>query len=236
MPAVTLALWGGLLADHPGRRDREQQWRAARVRAHLLDDMGVDEAMAEAVWLETIRTLRNAWLDEHHTVGIARALGEGLASQGLRPAPTFDELVADLETRALDELPEVLPGAVDALNALSARWPVGVLCDVRITPAPVLRDVLERLGLAGPLDSAVFSDEVGAARPARAPFRIVAQELGVPLDEVVHVGPSEARDVLGAHAAGASAIRLGEAPSAAEAICESLREVPEAAEAVIAAW
>jgi FMN phosphatase YigB (HAD superfamily) len=236
MPAVTLALWGGLLADDPGRRDREQQWRRDRVLTHLVRGMGIDPALADAVWGSTVATLRSAWLDDHHTVGIARALGEGLACHGLRPSPGFDELVADLETRALDELPEALPGAREALEALAGRWPVGVICDVRITPAPVLRDVLEMLDLAGPIDSAVFSDEVGAARPARAPFRIAAQELGVPLSEMVHVGPSEGRDVLGAHAAGACAVRLGEPPTVAEGHCESLREVPDTVAAVIDAW
>jgi FMN phosphatase YigB (HAD superfamily) len=37
----------------------------------------------------------------------------------------------------------------------------------------------------------------------------VAEEMGVLLGDVVHIGPSEARDVLGAHAAGARALRLG---------------------------
>lgn len=236
MPAVSLALWGGLFADDPGRRDREQQWRRDRVLHHLVDDLGIDPTVASSVWDHAVASLRGAWLDEHHSMGMARALGEGLAHQGLRPRDGFDELVADLETRAFDDPPELLPGALEALEALAAEWPVGILCDVRVTPAPVLREMLDQAGIGHTLDAAVFSDEVGAARPSRTPFRIIAHELGIPLVELVHAGPSEGRDVLGAHGAGASAVRLGEPPTAAEAVAESLRDLPDAVRQVVAEW
>jgi len=234
MPAVTVALWGGVLADDAGRRDAEQQWRRGRVVEALCDDLGITAGVAEAVWASALSAFRHAWLDEHHTMGIARALGEGLAAHGLRPGPSFAELVATLETRALDDPPRLLPGAGEALAALSARWPVGVVCDVRVTPSSVLREALEALGVADYLDLGVFSDEVGAARPAREVFRVAARELGVPLGDLVHVGPSEARDVLGAQAAGASAVRIGERPSAAQAVVDGLRDAPQAVAEVIA--
>ena len=234
MPGVTIALWGGLLADDPSRRDREQTWRRERVVASLVDDLTIEAATAEAVWAHAVTTFRTAWRDEHHTVGIARALGEGLAAQGLRPGPGFELLVSELETRALDDAPHPLPGAVEAVRTLAERWPVGVLCDVRVTPAPVLRDVLESIGIAPHLDAAIFSDEVGAARPAREVFRVASRELGVPLEALVHAGPSEARDVLGAQAAGARAVRIGEPPSVAEACCDGLPGLFAAVEAVIA--
>jgi len=234
MPAVTIALWGGLFADDPTRRDREQTWRRDRVVASLQHDLGIDEPTARSVWSTAVLTFRTAWHDEQHTVGIARALGEGLAAHGLCPGPNLGVLVAELETRALDDLPQPLPGAAEALADLAEHWPVGILCDVRITPAPVLRQVLDSLGLGAHIDAAVFSDEVGAARPAREVFRVAASELGVPLDALVHAGPSESRDVLGARAAGASAIRIGEPPTLADAHCDGLPGLPAAVRAVLA--
>jgi FMN phosphatase YigB (HAD superfamily) len=209
MPAVTVALWGAILADDEARRAGERDWRRQRVVHTLVSDGVCHAAMADEIWQHALHTFHEAWNEQHHTPGVAWCLGEGLAAHGLLPGPSFDALVGELETRALEDLPPVLPGAREALEALSARWPVAVLCDVQITPAPVLRDCLEALDLARFLDAAVFSDEIGASKPLRTGFRVVAEEMGVLLGDVVHIGPSEARDVLGAHAAGARALRLG---------------------------
>jgi len=229
MPAVSVALWGAVLADDEGRRSRERQWRRDRVVASLVSDGLCDPDTAQAIWQRALASFQVSWHEQHHTPGVAYCLGEGLAAHGLLPGPSFDTLVAELETRALDDLPRVLPGAREALQALSARWPVGLLCDVQITPAPVLRDCLEALDLSRCLDAAVFSDEVGASKPLRTGFRVIAEEIGVPLSELVHVGPSEARDVAGAKAAGAWAVRLGlgDDPSAAHARCADLASCVE---------
>lgn len=236
MPAVTVALWGLVFADDAPRRAREQSWRRTRVARALTVDHGLDGAAAERIWGSAVSTFRTARADEHHTPGIAYCLGEALAAAGLRPGPSFDELVADLETRALIDPPELLPGALATLATLSTRWSVGVVADALVTPAPVLRELLHRADVSRYVDAAVFSDELGAAKPASLPFRVVAEDLGVRVDELIHAGPSEARDVSGALAAGAAAIRLGPPPTAANAWCERVEEIPSRVDAILASW
>ena len=209
MPAVSVALWGAVLADDEERRLRERAWRRDWVVRSLVSDGVCDASTAEDIWQRALTLFHLAWEDQHHTPGVAWCLGEGHANHGLLPGPHFDQLVAELETRALDDLPDVLPGAREALEALSRRWPVAVLCDVQITPAPVLRECLDALDLSRFVDVAVFSDEVGASKPLRTGFRILAEEVGVLLTDLVHVGPSARRDVAGARAAGARAVWLG---------------------------
>jgi len=223
MPAVSVALWGAILADDEPRRARERDWRRQKVIHTLVRDGLCHAAMADEIWQLALHHFQVAWHEQHHTPGVAWCLGEGLAAHGLRPGPTFDSLIGELEARALDDLPAVLPGVREALTALTDRFPVGILCDVQITPAPILRDCLDALDLLSVVDAAVFSDEVGASKPLRTGFRAIAGELGVPLTDVIHIGPSEARDVVGAQAAGARAIRLGSGEAtAADASAGSL--------------
>ncbi len=231
MPAVSVALWGAVFADDEARKARERQWRRQRVVDTLVADGACSEATAHDIWQRALASFQEAWREQHQTPGLAYCLGEGLAAHGLLPTASFDTLVAELETHALDDLPRVLPGAREGLEALSARWPVGILCDVQITPAPVLRDCLEALDLTRYLDAAVFSDEVGASKPLRTGFRVMAEEIGVLLTDLVHVGPSESRDVAGAQAAGAWAVRLGDTSDDTEADARCL-DLPSAVEPI----
>ena len=222
MPAVSIALWGAVFADHEARRTRERAWRREHVVTTLEADGVCSAALAESVWRAALQRFHLSWTEQHHTPGVAWCLGEGLAAHGLRPGTAFDELVADLETRALDDLPPLLPGAREGLQQLAERWPLGLLCDVQITPAPILRECLERHGILALFDATVFSDEVGASKPLVTGFRVLAEEGGWLLSELVHVGPDLTRDVAGAHAAGATAVRLGPATDQADACAEDL--------------
>jgi FMN phosphatase YigB (HAD superfamily) len=233
--AVTLALWGTIFDDGPERRQAETAWRKHLVVARLVADGTCGADVAEHVWDTAVATFREAWLQHGQTPGLAYCLGEGLAACGLFPREGFDGLVAELENRALTELPTLVPGVHEALAALSERWSVGVVCDTRITPAPILRDCLRAHKLSKYIDVAVFSDEIGAAKPSRLPFRIAAEELGVNPDEIVHVGPSEDRDVEGAAAVGAWAIHLGSGPTCADAQCAHLGDIADAVQRLLTA-
>lgn len=61
---------------------------------------------------------------------------------------------------------------------------------------------IERLGLSGKLDALVASEEVGADKPARAPFALAASRLGVSLERCAVVGDNPEKDGKGAELLG----------------------------------
>lgn len=110
-----------------------------------------------------------------------------LASRGVdAEQSTVDAAVLE----AFDREPELLPGAGEALRAVDA--PVGVLSNCSI-PGLVPR-TLSGVELLDPLDTVVTSVEVGWRKPHRRPFAAVADELGVRVDELVHVGDNREAD------------------------------------------
>ena len=91
------------------------------------------------------------------------------------------------------------------LHALGLR--LGIVCDVGLTPSPVLRDHLERRGLLNLFHHWSFSDETGDYKPATAPFMHACSGLGVEPHEAAHVGDQRRTDVVGALTAGLTAVR-----------------------------
>jgi HAD superfamily hydrolase (TIGR01509 family) len=97
----------------------------------------------------------------------------------------------------------LFPGTVEALRALSDVASVVTLSNVTCTEA----DPERLLGLLSPWVSAHFpSCRIGYAKPDDRAFQTVAEECGVELSRIVHVGDDWECDIQGATNAGARAV------------------------------
>ena len=100
------------------------------------------------------------------------------ADFGLRLPP---RRVADLVIAAMAAEYEVhlplLPGAVDAVRELSARWPLAVASSA---PRSLIETVLDAAGLRQSFRAAVSSEEVERGKPAPDVYLEAARRLGVP--------------------------------------------------------
>ena len=124
--------------------------------------------------------------------------------------------------------PDVLP----TLRALAGRYRLGVVANQR----SLVREALERDGVAPFIDIWAISEEVGAEKPDPRIFRYALRAAGVDPAAAVHVGNRLDTDVRGAHQAGLRAVWVlrGEAPPSPtpdqcaepEAVVGGLAEVP----------
>ncbi len=71
-----------------------------------------------------------------------------------------------------------------------------------------LRPLLRALDLTEHFEAILISCEVGAGKPAPAIFQEAMRRMGVPAGAILHVGDSMEADVLGARAAGLSAVQI----------------------------
>jgi HAD superfamily hydrolase (TIGR01509 family) len=153
----------------------------------------------------------------------------------LEPAE-IDRRVVELMLSSLRRDVPLLPGAVDAVRRLAARWPLGLASS---SNRPVIDAVLDAAGLGELFAATVSSEEVGAGKPAPDAYLAAAAKLGVDPARSVAVEDST-NGVLSAHAAGMAVIALPnrQFPPAADALAlaglviESLDELTvEAVEA-----
>lgn len=155
MPEAVLFDQDGVLVDS------ESAWDAAR-RAVVAENGGSwkDEAtrammgMSAPEWSRYVR-------DE---LGVA-----------LEPEEISDRVVARLLAGYSNELP-LLPGAVEAVRRIAARWPVGLASSAN---REVIDAVLAQSGLDGVFGATVSGEEVAHGKPAPDIYLEAARRLGV---------------------------------------------------------
>src|SRR5690606_175735 len=120
----------------------------------------------------------------------------------------------------------------NTLDLLAGQYRLGIISDVIHTSGRGLRHLLQSQGLLQYFSYFVFSDEVGAAKPSTQVFRQAALGLGLPPQQIVHVGDRESNDVTGPVSIGMRSILFtgivdrGSAGTRAHAVCRNFRDLP----------
>jgi putative hydrolase of the HAD superfamily len=208
LEAVTFDFWQTILREPLG----ELRGRQVEAFARILSDAGsqvsrdaVRDAFRRSWEVFEERWSANAGPYTHvdATDFIAEHLRVPLAG-GLR-----DRLISSFDEVGMATPLDLAPGIEACLDALRrSGLRLGIVSDVGMTGAPVLRARLERYGLLDRFDAWGFSDETGWFKPAPEAFLPVLRSLriGDPT-RVAHVGDSRRTDVAGALGLGMIAIR-----------------------------
>lgn len=155
MPEAVLFDQDGVLVDSEGAWDEARRAVVAENGGHWSDEatramMG----MSAPEWSRYVR-------DE---LGV-----------GLEPQEISDRVVARLLAGYSRSLP-LLPGAVEAVRRVAARWPVGLASSANRS---VIDAVLARSGLDGVFGATVSGEEVARGKPAPDIYVEAARRLGV---------------------------------------------------------
>ena len=134
----------------------------------------------------------------------SRYLSEELGVPGT-PEQISDDLVALMTARYREELP-LIPGAVDAVERLAARWPLGLASS---SNRRLIDAVLELSGLDGLFRATVSSGEVDRGKPAPDVYLEAARRLDVAAEACVAVEDSHA----GIRSAGSAGMRVVAIPN-----------------------
>jgi HAD superfamily hydrolase (TIGR01509 family) len=97
-------------------------------------------------------------------------------------ATVIDRMAAQYDTR----LP-LLPGAVEVVERLGRRWPLGLASS---SPRRLIDTVLESAGLARWFQVSVSTEQVGAGKPSPAVYQTVVQQLGVDSSRAIAIEDS----------------------------------------------
>ncbi len=238
--AVTFDLWDTMIHDDSDEAKRKALGLRSKnaARRHLLWQAlnAVEPIEAERVTLAddvADAAFNRVWHDQFITWAIAERLQVALEGLGRElPEETFTEVVAAHETMEVDIPPDTVDGIAEALAELAQRYKLCVVSDTIVTPGTGLRDLLEVHGLKQHFSGFAFSDEVGHSKPHRAMFDAAASQLGVAMEEMVHIGDRDHNDVKGSQALGMKAVLFiatrahDKDRTSADAICASHAELP----------
>jgi len=149
----------------------------------------------------------------------------GVQMEPERISAKVSDRVAELYRERLP----LLPGAVEAVRALAAKWPLGLASS---SNRHVIDLVLEEAGIADAFRATVSSEEVGAGKPAPDVYLAAAERLHVEPSACVAIEDST-NGIRSAHAAGMAVIAVPnrdfppdpEALELADASLDSLTEL-----------
>ncbi len=244
--AITFDFWDTIAIDDSDEPKRAALGLPSKSQARLqllMDEIlshqpdiapdRIAQAFADAnAWF------RQCWKNDYHTPSVAARMEKAYDYLGLKPTPGFAALVRNIEEMEVRIPPDFAPGVHEILAELAQRYRLGIISDTIHTPGRGIRQLLQRAGLLDYFCCAIFSDEVGASKPAPLVFEKAAAELGVSLAEIVHVGDRESNDVAGPQALGMRSILFtgivdrDSAHTRANALCHDYVELP----ALLARW
>jgi putative hydrolase of the HAD superfamily len=194
---------GGLdldeLAARLDRRDSIEAIRAAMPAAYVAhDDAVLAGGGHEGGWRALMSTLVAA--------AFGRPAGPASTEATVTAAQIAEAVEALWRAQPARNLWRFVPAEARALldDLSRAAVPMVVTSNSEGRVAALLAEV----GIADHFRAILDSGVLGIAKPDRRIFEIAAAALGAPVSAIVHVGDSEAADVLGALGAGAFAIRF----------------------------
>jgi HAD superfamily hydrolase (TIGR01509 family) len=152
--------------------DSESVWDAAR-RAVVADNGGS--------WTETATRAMQGMSSPEWSRYLHDELGVSLDPDEIS-RQVVERMLAAYER----EVP-LLPGAVQAVRRLAARWPLGLASS---SNRPVIDAVLESAGLTGCFSATVSGDEVARGKPSPDVYVAAADKLGVALERAAVVEDS----------------------------------------------
>jgi FMN phosphatase YigB (HAD superfamily) len=205
--AVTFDFWNTLMWEEPGslREKRLEIWDGVLAEAGA----SVDAVQLERAHDAAHNAYVGSWTDgrqfrvEEAVAEMLEHLDVGL---GVNIAPALLEGFSEAGRRAAVHPTDGVHGCLETLRGAGVR--LGIICDIGLTPSPVVLELLDRHGLLGLFDETSFSDEVGHYKPARAFFQHALAGLGVfPPERAAHVGDRRRTDVGGAIAMGMISVR-----------------------------
>ena len=246
--AITFDLWDTVIhddSDEPVRAARglrsKRDERRHQVWESLQRQSPIDYEQVALAYDVTESAFFKAWKSHYVTWTVPERLRVCLAGLGRQlPDDEFVSLVAAHEQMEADVPPQLVEGMAEVIEELSKRFPLAVVSDAIVSPGKDLRRILEHHGVLQFFQGFAFSDELGHSKPHRSLFASAAQQIGVEIDQLLHIGDRDHNDVKGSQALGMKAILFTATRPAdrrhtsADAICDSAAELPGAVNRLIA--
>lgn len=238
--AITFDFWDTIVQDDSDEPKRKQQGLLSKAESRtksFVDEIvkhhpniplsaikkGLDDANA---WF------RHCWKKEFHTPTVSTRLEKACENLGIAPTPGLGKVVEYYELMEVNIPPDFAPGIADCLQELSKDYTLGIISDTIVSPGTSLQKILHAVGLLHYFQAFVFSDEVGAAKPAAHVFDCARSQFQVEYHQMVHIGDRESNDVLGPLQVGMKGILYtgvidrGTQDSKASAICSHHDHLP----------
>lgn len=196
---VSLDLWNTIIEDDPKLEEKRGEIRVKKIFDYLLFlNISFEEVKkayeSMSVWLfETQnKTLRS--------INTTKQIFYIFKQFNAYPNPiVLNDIKKTYESAIFQIPPSLVDGVEELLIKLKKlNLKIAILSDAGRTPGWALRETLNRLNISKYFDKMFFSDEIGYVKPNKNSFKCLIKEFNVKKEEVVHIGDSLEKDIIGA--------------------------------------
>ncbi len=208
LEAITIDFWNTIY-DSSGGYDRNayrQRCLIEEIDKHGLFIMGDEiNKSIEASW----KFFEKAWKEEHRTPTTKETITY-LFNYLKLPLEDFsvDKVATAFADSVLVHPPKMLLNAKESIQKLSDKYKLGLISDTGYSPGTILKEQMQRDGIADYFSSFSFSDETGVSKPNSLAYKTALEPLNVTSKYALHIGDIEHTDILGAKNYGMRAIRI----------------------------
>jgi len=232
--AITFDFWSTLFGDTPEVGGKRHSWRVEHMALALVNagwqgshaDIYGAIRVADAHSTEIRLKGTVDFTPEEQLEVILRELGISKVN-----GHTYEEVHSAYAGAAGLFPPAPLPGALEVVREMAGRYPVALISNTGITPGSVMRQILDGAGILDCFKILTFSNEVNLVKPNPRIFQLTAENLGVNVEDIVHVGDDFEADVVGANRVRARGVWLNSktstTPPEAFAVIRELKELPD---------
>jgi len=199
LKVISLDLWDTIIEDREDLEDKRGEIRIKKFMEYL-SPLNISLEEAKDAYKKMSDWLFSTQNRTQRSINTEKQILYFFKLFDITPNKVVLEDVKKVYESAIFEIPPpLIEGVIEFLKKLKKlNLKLCILSDAGRTPGWALREILKNYSILEYFDKTFFSDEIGYVKPNKKNFQKIVDEFNVEKNEILHIGDSFEKDILGA--------------------------------------
>ena len=196
---VSLDLWDTIIEDDPNLEEKRGEIRIKKLYEYL-SPLNISIKDVRKAYQKMSDWLFSTQKKTQKSINVSQQIYFIFKEFGIIPnSLVLEDIKMSYESAIFEFPPKVVDNVYEFLEKLKRlNLKLCILSDAGRTPGWALKEILNKYKLINFFDKIFFSDEIGYVKPNKNTFNKIIKEFNVKKEEVVHIGDSIEKDIIGA--------------------------------------
>lgn len=196
---VSLDLWDTIIEDDPNLEEKRGEIRIKKLYEYL-SPLNISIKDVRKAYQKMSDWLFSTQKKTQKSINVSQQIYFIFKEFGTIPnSLVLEDIKMSYESAIFEFPPKVVDNVYEFLEKLKRlNLKLCILSDAGRTPGWALKEILNKYKLIDFFDKIFFSDEIGYVKPNKNTFNKIIKEFNVKKEEVVHIGDSIEKDIIGA--------------------------------------
>lgn len=196
---VSLDLWDTIIEDDPNLEEKRGEIRIKKLYEYL-SPLNISIKDVRKAYQKMSDWLFSTQKKTQKSINVSQQIYFIFKEFGTIPnSLVLEDIKMSYESAIFEFPPKIVDNVYEFLEKLKKlNLKLCILSDAGRTPGWALKEILNKYKLINFFDKIFFSDEIGYVKPNKNTFNKIIKEFNVKKEEVVHIGDSIEKDIIGA--------------------------------------